>query len=57
MNRGDDMDNIVVSKLQTSKQSVKTNEKITIKVYAYSIKPETGGYYLAFRLKAPKVKT
>lgn len=57
MNRSDDMDNVVVAKLQTSKQSVKTNEKITIKVYAYSIKSETGGYYLAFRLKAPKLKT
>lgn len=57
MNRGSAMDKVVVSKLKTSKQTVKTGEAITIQVYAYSVKPETGGYYLPFRLNAPKLET
>lgn len=48
---------VVVSEVKTSKQNVKTGEKITIQVRAYTIRAETGGYYLAIRLGAPKLKT
>lgn len=50
------MDHVIISKLKTSKQHVKTGEQITIQVCAYSIKTETGGYYLKFRLGAPKLR-
>lgn len=51
------MDNVVVTNLKISRQNVKTGEKITMVVYAYSAKPETGVYYLPFRLNASKAKT
>lgn len=47
----------IVSKIKTSKQHVKTKETVTIQVYAYSAREEAKGYYLAFRLNSPKLKT
>lgn len=44
------MDKVAVTKIQTSKNSVTTGEKITIKVYAYSITQEPSNERLAFTL-------
>ena len=50
------MDKVAVTKIQTSKNSVKTGEKITIKVYAYSITQDPLNERLAFALGSEKPK-
>lgn len=50
------MNKVAVTKVSTSKNSVKTGEKVTIKVYAYSITQEPTNERLAFALGSEKPK-
>lgn len=49
------MNNILISKVETSKTEVKTNEKIEIKVYAFSA-TENINRRLPFKIGNEKIK-